>query len=239
MRKNLLFLAALLSLGWTSVLFAFHPIRYNPLDRYVLSAVPGGPKGMVISDKAGKKGQSARLEYNSQGQLTKEIYFDTAGKKEGESRLTYLDGRLSKEELYNAAGQLLNRRVFEYTGKELVKMKVYNAKGESELEQIYQYRREFLTGGQENNGAGFLSFSISYDNGLASTIKIHNDENLLVSMIYLKYDANGRVVERVRSQGGQKHRFVYTWQDDRILAYKLLQEVKGQWELQRSITFQY
>lgn len=224
---------------FSGALWAFHPIRFSPLDLYVVRPVAGGPKSLKIVDKDGKTSKTANLKYSSDGNLTKEIYFDIKGSKEGESQMTYSKGLLIKEELISKTGKVLIRRDFEYTNKNLVKMKVYNAEGKSQMEQIYRYNRNLLTSGQENNGVGMLTFEISYTNSLATAIKIRNDDKVVISMVYIKYNPKGQVIERVRTQGGQKHRFKYYYKNEKIDHYDLSVYNKKQWVKLKTTRFFY
>lgn len=230
--SGLIFLSA-------QALLAYQPIRYSPLDVYVLNPNGKGPRSLQIYNSRGVKTKTAHMQYDARGRLLKEIFFDSKGKKEGESRFVYTDAGPVKEELYNASGKLLTIKVFTYQGKQIKEMRVLDTEGRLELRQTFRYKHARLIAGQESNGTGMLKFSVSYANQRPTRIEIRNDTNRVLSSIQYSYDSKGILLERTRKQSGSTHKFIYTYSAGKVAYYELLELTRDGWRKIRKIQYIY
>ena len=68
-------------------LAAFQPVRWTPMDAYVLKPLPGGPSSVKVLDPRGRVLSTARYIYDGEGRLLEERFADAGGQERGRESL--------------------------------------------------------------------------------------------------------------------------------------------------------
>lgn len=205
-----LIFALILLLFIPGSLIAFSPGKWSPLDVYVLKGRPGGPQ--VIEHRIrGEITLRARLSYDANGRLIREVYEKPTGKKTGERSYLYSRGRLIRETLSDAKGKKLETRFFDYDGNGLKSMQIKNSKNQIIMTQSLTSQEYRVLSGKEVVGKIMDVFRIEYDNNRPKVIRVFNDSGKELGKVSFGYRPDGNVAHRIREQNSNLSRCVYEY----------------------------
>ncbi|MCB1326339.1 MAG: hypothetical protein H7A21_16865 [Spirochaetales bacterium] len=231
--------ATLIFLG-ASAVQAYQPLRWNPMDIYILEGKAGGPRMLTVYDADGERLNQASFEYDASGRLVREVYTTSGGTPDGYSTYTYSDGRITEERLYDSTGNLVNRSIFTYAGTSLARMEIQNADGQPILRQEYTVQSGRIEGGSEWNAGENLRFQILYGQHGQAAVTMRSSEEGELARIQFTRDELGRVASRVRAQGDARSKVDYSYDSEgRITECRYFSQAGEQWILERILRFSY
>lgn len=220
--------------------YAFQPGRFHPMDSLVLSGGKG-PRGLEARDAQGKLLERAQFEYDERGRLTRENYFDAAGKPSGLTEYVR-DGDHLKEEIRRDSQQrVLYRSIFFRDGAQISRIDVHDATGALELRRTYAYQRALLVGGEETVGQNTERFSARYDSaGRLTSIQFLGPDGKPYGQIEYRYSPDGRLLERERSQPEKRELCKYSYDGQgRINQFAYFGKQGDQWTLQKTLVLTF
>ncbi len=251
------FFSCFLFLSITS-LWAYQPLRWSPIDEYVLRDKLGGPLGLRSYDVKGKLIESIKYEYNSKGRLVKENYYNAQNVFTGYLEYEYKKSLLHSEKLYNTKGALLSSVIFEERNGHIHALSISNQQGELISKQNFSYEGKNIVGGSERENEQTTDFKFFYEKGILKKITLFSKTSGKLAEILFKYDSNNRIIERTRHlythNQSNKCIYLYDSKKERILNYRFEtlidantpKESKGskkqnqpKWVLEKSISLFY
>ena len=191
------------------MLLAFTPGKWSHLDQYTMGGKKWGPSKEVVKNKSGEVIYTAKYEYDAEGRLTGEFYFDKNNKPDGKTVFAYKDNKLVSETLYDWNDIVKEKKVFEYNGSALSKIVLYDGNKEVELVCVV---------GEMKNGIvshGETKWKVSDDTEKFQVSPDKKNKNVLVQVILDKqenkvgevryyFDSAGNLEKRENEQQGQK-----------------------------------
>ncbi len=221
-------------------LSAFQPVRWTPMDAYVLKPLPGGPSGVKVIDPRGRVLSSARYKYDGAGRLLEERFADAEGKSAGVNRYLYEKGLLKEERLSNASGKIVSRTKFIYKQEVLIALEQFDRNHKLISRQDYSYRDGRIYRGVETTGAQKDQFQLEYRDEKPISLTVKNNEHGRLNLITYRYDEQGRVKQRVREAFGNLSRADYLYDaQGRIQAYAYYNRINGEWRREKKLEFSY
>ncbi|MEQ9367384.1 MAG: hypothetical protein RIF32_24340 [Leptospirales bacterium] len=221
-------------------LHAFQPVRWSPMDAYILKPLPGGPQSVQVLDPAGRVLSSARYIYDGAGRLIEERFAEADGTPAGSNVYEYKAGRLQQERLIDAKGKIISRTKFFYKNDVLVGMEQFDRNHKLISRQDYAYRDGRIYRGVETTGAQKDQFQLEYKDDKPIALTVKNNEHGRLNLITYQYDEQGRTRQRIREAFGNFSRCDYSYDErGRIQAYAYYNRVNGEWEREKKLQFSY
>lgn len=240
MQRAFITLGIILTIAAGTPLHAFDPVRFSPLDLYVLKGGLKGPKSLQMMDASGKLRQRATLDYDGDGYLLRESYFSADGASQGSTLYAYKDGRLSEERSLTPGGVLISRRAFEYKGKNLASITSYDSSNQIVSRIAYTYQGDRLVSGVETHSPDRDRFQIEYAGPSMLAISYASPDGKPISTIRFSYGQEGRVTERERILGPARNACRYQYDSaGRITSYSYYEFVNGGWVLEKTLRMDY
>ncbi|MCE9597754.1 MAG: hypothetical protein K8S54_07290 [Spirochaetia bacterium] len=232
----------LASLAIPSVLFAYQPGRFTPLDVYVLKGAPSGPTSLVARSPDGAILERAQYKYDASGRLTFETFTNAKDVASGSTEYKRAGDKLAEEVRKNQSGSIMSRTVYSYEGDTLSAIEVYNEKGIMELRRRYHLTQGRITGGEEIVATTTDKFVIKYDEGSVlpqALVFVQADGHPFGQILY-RYDSQKRLVERERVQNENRELCKYEYdQKGRVVSYSYFGFINNQWKLRKTLTYTY
>ena len=242
-RKGLIHIAvAMVLVAPLSVAHAFIPGKWNPMDAYVKGATKGGPRALIVTDPKGKVRQSAEFQYDATGRLIKEVYIDSAGKKDGSTAYEYRGGKVSTEKLFNKQGKVVENKTYLYSAGKLSGIQVTNDKNQEIMSIDYKRKGGMIHIAEEKRDRTLDRIVFEYKKDRLDHIIVKDDSGNVLSKTKYEYDRDGRLVKRERFQGGRRFACKYIYQPNgRVAGYEYLNfnPERNQWQLVKRLKFKY
>ena len=190
-----------------SVMFAYTPGKWSHLDDYIIGGKKFGPSKEIVKDDKGNVIYQASYEYDGNGNLIKESYYDKNGKEDGATVIAYKDGMPVSETLYDWNDMVKEKKIFEYEGKRLSKIILYNASHEIELVcKIVSMEKGFVSSAETRwkNVEDSERFEIvPVGKKKTSMIQhIFDAQNNKVGEVRYYFDSSGNLLKRENDQQG-------------------------------------
>ncbi|MCR9143514.1 MAG: hypothetical protein NXI24_14795 [bacterium] len=238
--KSLRLLICTAALLFAGSLWAFQPVRWSPMDTYVLKPLPGGPKSVQVLSPTGKVLSSASFAYNGEGRLVEERFQNAEGQSAGRNVYKYVDGLLKEEQLIDPSGKIISRTKFIYKKEVLVALEQFDRDHRLISRQDYAYRDGLIIRGVETTGGQKDQFQLEYRDQKPTTLTVKSSEHGRLNLITYRYDEEGRVKQRVREAFGNLSRCDYVYDaQGRIEAYAYYNRINGRWEREKKLKFSY
>lgn len=232
-------LVALLA-GCAAPVFAFQPVRWAPMDAYILKPIPGGPKSVQVLSPKGTLLSSARFVYNGAGRLIEERFSGSDGATGGSNYYKYEEGLLKEERLVGADNKVISRTKFIYKKQQLVGMEQFDRDHKLISRQDYTYRDGVIIRGVETTGAQKDQFQLEYRDQKQITLTVKSSKHGRLAYIVYKYDEQGRIKQRVRESFGNFSRCDYVYDaQGRIEAYAYYNRINGNWKREKKLKYSY
>lgn len=220
-------------------LFAYQPVKWNPLDTYIAEGKKDGPKSMTVLDGSGKELQKAIYEYTESGRLVREKYFKD-GKADGETLYRYENGKLVEERLVDAAGKLVERQVFLYDSDGLISIEVQDNSGKILLRNVFERKSSQIVGGLEISSETSDRYRLKYEGERLVEVTVLDDQGQSLSTVAYLYDTKGRLTERKKIQNENQSRCVVDYNGhDRIKSYRYLNQEGTKWVTEKQFLLSY
>lgn len=223
-------------------LLAFTPGKWDPMDTYIEGARKGGPRALIVYDADGKIRQSAEYQYDQSGRLLKEVYINSAGKKEGSTEYEYRAGNIAGERLFDKNGKLVERKVYLYSRGKLSGIQVYDDKDQEIMQVDYSHKGDRIHVAEEKRDRALDRVVFHYKDERLNKLEVKDDQGKVFSHTRFDYGKNGKLVRRERFQGGRRYLCKYLYNKSGSVAqyeYLVFNPEKNQWQLQKRLAFKF
>lgn len=218
---------------------AYQPGRFSPLDDAVTRG-GGGPRSLEARDASGKLIELAKFEYDDRGRLVREVYTAPSGASTGSTEYVREGDRLKEEVRRDAQNRVLYRTLFFHDAAMISRMDVHDSQGALELRRTYSYQKNQLVGGEEIVGQNTDRFRTAYDSrGNLSALVFLQQDGKPYGEIRYRYDGEGRLVERERTQAEKRELCRYEHSGGRIVKYSYFGRSGDQWVLQKTLVLRF
>ena len=240
------YLTLIYFLFYTYNILAYQPLKWSPMDSYI---VGGGknisfPKSMQNFNAKEKLTQTVTFEYNNEGKLILEKYYNNKNEYTGYTKYFYQNKILKEEKLYDKNDNLLNSTSFTNDNKNITSLTIKNKKNEIISEQKFFYEKGLLNSGYEKSNGNKDEFKIVYVKNQIKEIILTNTTSGKLGDIIFKYNEKKQLIERVRNLILEKetNRFVYYYDQLGFIknySYEKLIRKTNTWIKERKIVLLY
>ncbi len=236
------FVAATVLFTQTTIVSAFTPGKWNPMDHYILRGQAGGPRAVLVHDPDGKILQTAEFQYDANGRLLREVYINSSGQGDGHTLYEYQGDRVTGEKLYNSKSELVERKVYLYTGGRLSAIQVMDNKDQEILQVDYTSKGELIQVAEEKREKNLDRILFVYRADKLDALEVKDEAGNVFSRTKFEYGQAGELTRRERFQGGRRYLCKYVYGANGKIAgyeYSNFNPEQNRWELEKRLTFRY
>lgn len=219
--------------------FAYEPAAATPLGPYLMRDGLKGPVQVLALNAKGETTQTSRLKYDERGRLISESFFDSQNRPAGEIRYTFKDGLPVREDSYDQKGELVSSKIRSYQQGKLAGIVVTEHKV-VKLQRSYSYSRDRISIREsvEKNADQF--YILLDEKGRPTSMELLDQEKKPLQTIEYKYDAQGRLQERLRTMTDAVSRCQYEYDEQgRLSQYVYADKGPSDWKVSRTIRLVY
>jgi antitoxin component YwqK of YwqJK toxin-antitoxin module len=223
---------------------SFTPGRWTPLDKYVLGLEKFGPKEEIVKNASGQIIYSAVYEYNDKGNLLKEIYKNSTGLVDGETKYFYENNKVTSEETFQN-DLLKERKIYKYSNQGDLKELIVFGEDNKEIQRckIINMKDEFITDAVIKWFALKETeyFNLKRDSsGDTWTQDILDDRKKSMGTIKFYFDEKGKLIKRENIQNsGRKSNEIKYDSEGRVIEFSFFLQDSNDWKLIKIHTLSY
>lgn len=219
--------------------FAYEPGVATPLGPYLMRDGLKGPVQVLALNAKGEIIQTSRLTYDERGRLLTEAFFDPQNAAGGEIRYVFKNGLPVREDSYNQKGELLSSKVRTYQQGQLIQV-VVEEKKLIKFQRSYAYARDRISI-RESADKNTDVFQVTLDAGQRPvSMALLDQDKKPVQTIEYRYDARGRLQERLRTMTDSVSRCQYEYDEQgRLSQYIYADRGPSDWKVSRTIRLIY
>ena len=238
---------------------SYQPLRWSPVDLYILKSVKNGPSELKIINAEKKLLEKSLYTYNRRGRLLKEVYYNSQRKKTGYTKYFYRKGKIIRESLFDKSGKKLRSAQFIYASNGFLKeLRISDRTGKIRSVQSYGYVNTLLVKGVEVTGKEENTFELLYEKKKLKRIIGKNKRTGKISEIFYKYGKTKygkthKIKERILLSQSKTSRCRYQYDaDGRLIKLSYENKIqyinkaqykketkKGKWKIEKEVILLY
>lgn len=217
----------------------YNPARWSPLAPYIMRDGLTGPDTILAYDGKDNLTEKATLKYDARGRLIEEVFYNAQGDRQGKNVYEYEAGNPVVQKLLGKDDKLLSSEVRSYHKGQLQSISYMDEKGNQVLSHAFRYAPNTIRGVEKSSDTQD-AFVLELKDNKIQSIRFTSSTGEALANIEFKYDAQGRLSERLRKSPAAVERCIHKYDaQGRLIQYVYEVQSGTNWVQTRKIELKY